>query len=195
MPATYDPGDSEINGRIKTIIDEYFADLKEAGVKVKVLFAASDEPPAVKHQGYAASAMIRINNLRERTLGNGDALMIVDKKAYDELTSDRDRDALMHHELHHLIVKRDKEGNDILKDDLGRPRLGMRKHDFQVGWFAETARIFGKNSPEVRQARQMVELGGEFLFPFMLEKNIKELTSGKKPKKKAAEAAEGEENK
>jgi hypothetical protein len=185
MATTYDNGDPEINGRIKTVIAEYFPDLLEAGVKVKVLFAVSDEPPAIRHNGYAADAQIKINNLAHRTLGNGDALMIMDKRAYDELTSDRQRDALIHHELHHLIVKRDKESNDILRDDLNRPRLGMRKHDFQIGFFKETARVYGKDAPEVLTCRWMVETGGELLFPFMLEKTLSNLPAAKKNEMRA----------
>lgn len=185
MATTFDKGDEEINTRIAAVIKDHFPDLLDARVNIKVLFATSDEPPAIKHGGYAADAMIRINNLKERTLGNGDALMIVDKRAYDELTSERQRDGLMHHELHHLIVKRDKESGAILRDDLNRPRLGMRKHDYQIGFFRETARVFGKDAPEVLTCRWMVETGGELLFPFMLETGVKALPAAKKGQMKA----------
>lgn len=195
MATRYDKGDNEIQTRILAVIADHFPDLLNAKVQVKCLFATSDEPPAIRHQGYPAAAMIRINNLRDRTLGNGDALMIVDKRAYDELTSERAKDGLMHHELHHLIVKKDKESEDILRDDLGRPRLAMRKHDWSIGWFEATARIFGKDAPEVKQARQLIEYDGQVFFPFMANKSLAEMGVKKRDPKVETEdePAEGSE--
>lgn len=189
MATTYDEGDGEINGRIRTLIDEHFKDLKESKAKIKVLFAVNDEGPAVKLHGYPCGATIKNLPLQQRVLIGAAALMTVDKRHYDEL-NDRQRDGLMHHELHHLLVTRDKESDNIVVDDLGMPKFKMRKHDIDFGWFAATARLFGKDSPEVIQARQIVEVGGEFFFPFIVDKPMRALLPDRK--QQAKEQAEKE---
>jgi hypothetical protein len=51
-------------------------------------------------------------------------------------------------------------------DALDRPKLAMRKHDHQFGWFDEVAQRHGEASPEVRQARVLMEKSGQLYFDF-----------------------------
>jgi hypothetical protein len=51
-------------------------------------------------------------------------------------------------------------------DAVGRPKLLMRKHDHQFGWFDEVAQRHGEASPEVRQARVLMESSGQLYFDF-----------------------------
>jgi len=42
----------------------------------------------------------------------------------------------------------------------------MRKHDHQFGWFDAVAQRHGEASPEVRQARVLMESSGQLYFDF-----------------------------
>ena len=141
------------------------------GVTVTALFVFDDESSiqVLKHQGYPAGAVVRITPLKDRSLGMADATIVVDRATWTTL-SQRQRDALIDHELTHLEVKTDEEEGAKdrvpLYDACGRPKLVMRRHDHQFGWFDEVAQRHGEASPEVRQARVLMESSGQLYFNF-----------------------------
>jgi hypothetical protein len=150
---------------IETIRATYHQELR--GVTVAALFVFDHESsvPVLKHQGYPAGAVVRITPLKDRALGIYDAQIVIDRAGWLAL-SQRQRDALVDHELTHLTRKIDKETGDMLVDILGRPKLVMRRHDHQHGWFDEIAQRHGEASPEVRQARRLMESSGQLYFDF-----------------------------
>jgi hypothetical protein len=111
---------------IEKIQATHHADLE--GVIVSALFAFDDESsvPVLKHQGYPASAVVRITPLKDRAAGLCDALIVIDRAGWLTLSS-RQRDALIDHELTHLTRKVDVESGELLCDVLDRPKLLMRK--------------------------------------------------------------------
>jgi hypothetical protein len=64
--------------------------------------------------------------------------------------------AVIDHELRHLMLAKNKRTGEIQRDDEGRPKLRIRPHDFEFGWFARTAELYGEESYEVSQAREIV---------------------------------------
>lgn len=148
---------------------EYHPELDN--VTVSVLFVFDDEEGSdqvLSHQGYPAGAVVRITPLRERALGLADASIVVDRAVWLSL-SGRQRNALIDHELTHLNRVLDEETETPVFDPLGRPKLVMRKHDHQFGWFDEIAQRHGDASPEVRQAKQLMEQSGQLYFDFGLK--------------------------
>jgi hypothetical protein len=135
-------------------------------VTVDALFAFDEEHsgPVLKHQGYGAAAVVRITPLRDRALGTADAVITIDRSTWIDLTAPQ-RDALVDHELQHLVWVVDDEGKPK-SDGLGRPKLATRRHDHQLGWFDEIAQRHGEASFEVRQARVLLETGRQLYFAF-----------------------------
>jgi hypothetical protein len=119
----------------------------------------------LKHQGYPAGAVVRITPLKDRALGIADATIVIDRAGWLALTQ-RQRDALVDHELTHLVRKVDKDAGELVCDVLDRPKLLMRKHDRFFGWFDEVAQRHGEASTEVMQARRLVESSGQLYFDF-----------------------------
>jgi Putative phage metallopeptidase len=139
-------------------------------VTITGLFAHDTEhgDSVLTHQGYPAGAVVRITPIKDRAVGIADATVTVDRAGWLTL-SQRQRDALVDHELTHLHWVTDEDG-DHLCDALGRPKLKMRKHDHQYGWFDEVAQRHGTASPEVRQARRLMEsTSGQYYFDFEQE--------------------------
>lgn len=166
---TYTAASSDLEGHIKRMHDEHHSELE--GVTVSALFVFDEEScePLLKHQGYPAAAVVSITPVKQRALGVADAVIVVDRSHWQMLSA-RQRDALIDHELQHLTrviaEATDEEPEHPKCDVLGRPKLAMRQHDHQLGWFDDIARRHGEASPEMRQARQLLAVTDQLYFDF-----------------------------
>lgn len=153
----------DVKDRITKMVMAHHSHL--ADLRIDSLFVFSDDDEAVlTHQGYPAMAVVKIVSTKERAAGLGDALIVFDRHSYDLLTM-KQRDALIDHELTHLLLVFDKDGHKK-KDCLGRPKLEMRQHDRQFGWFDDVAQRHGENSQEVIQAKALIEEARQLYFDF-----------------------------
>lgn len=173
--AHYDTAPQEVLDLINSTIEEFYPELVEADVTVDAMMAYDEKGGfPVKHGGYPALAMIKSTSLKNRVKGMADAEITIDAEAFKNMNKLQQK-ALIDHELCHLIVVRDKEGN-IKTDDADRPKLRMRKHDHQMGWFREIAIRHKYNSPEVYQATLLWNEDAPIFFPkpvdLLLKANI-----------------------
>jgi hypothetical protein len=152
----YEKAPVELGQIVERMMDRYHPQLRDAKVTIAQLFAfpLTDENgdtkgPALKHNGYPAAAVIKIIGLKERTDGRADSELVIDGDNWKFL-SDAQKDALVDHELEHLELKTDKDGL-LVRDDLERPKLVIRKHDHQFGWFDAVVRRHGRDSLEFIQ--------------------------------------------
>jgi hypothetical protein len=128
--------------------DPFHADLAAAEVSIGILMATAPEgEPAVKLHGYACAAKVKINSYADRVEGKPDATITIDAAEWAEM-DDLRRQALIDHELNHLEVQRDEEGQ-VKSDAHGRPKLKIRLHDVEVGVFD---RIIAKYESECLDA-------------------------------------------
>jgi hypothetical protein len=151
----YTKADEEVNATVEKVMKKYHPDLHAEGVSITVLIARSEEGPPLKSRGNEILGSIRVTKLTERALGLGDALMMLNGEAMPAWNSGR-LQAVIDHELTHLVVKTSKKTGAVERDDLDRPKLKMREHDYEFGWFAETAHRFGEDSFEFSQARELL---------------------------------------
>lgn len=166
MPS-YKKATHECREMVQSILAEFetHRPTVDAGVKLDLLFAFPDfdettgEPinDALKKNGVKALGITRIVNLKDRTKGLGDAEICLDGYWWERADESEQR-ALLDHELHHIVPTKKV-------DDLGRPKLKLRKHDVEFGWFATIAQRHGVHSQERKQAASMVEVYGQFFFP------------------------------
>jgi hypothetical protein len=165
MPKSYLPCGSghQAVEMVDRLIEETFPGLHEARVSVGVTMARSDRGPAVTHHGDPAWATVKIINTQLRSEGQPDARILVDERAWDDMEDDQ-RAALLDHELTHLMVKRSKKDFSLRIDEAGRPVLGMRRHDFVLGGFAEVVERRGAAAPEKRVAEHIREAHGQLLW-------------------------------
>lgn len=180
MSKTYSKAPDECSDRVAHLLKLFHSPLFEAKVKVDVLSVATDgEGPALSHQGYAALAVVRVTNIKERTKGLGDAEIVIDEERYSQL-ADAEKDALIDHELYHLEVIIDKKTLRPKLDCRGRPRLRTRKHDHQFGWFREIADRHGAAAIEVKQATKLFLSEAQTYFAFVGEE-ARQILDAKKP--------------
>ena len=160
----YEEADREAVERMTAIRDKYHPELSAIRIGLLVVYDDEEDKQVLKHGGYAAAALARIVSERDRAAGMCDAQIILDQSSYRHMT-DKQRDALLDHELHHFEIAQDKSGAPRM-DTNERPKLKIRKHDHQFGWFDAIADRHGENSVEVKQARQLVEETGQLYFDF-----------------------------
>ena len=150
----YSIANEEINLTIQKVMRENHPDLHVEGVTITALIARSEEGPAIKVRGCEAAGCIRITGLAERTMGIGDAVMTLDGERLDAWSSKR-LQSVIDHELRHLVLSKSKKTGAIQRDDQDRPKLKIRMHDVEFGWFARTAEIYGDDSYEIAQVREI----------------------------------------
>lgn len=151
----YSKADDEVMATVEKVMKKYHADLHAEGVAITVLIARSEDGPPLKVRGQEALGSIRVTKSTERALGLGDALMMINGEAMPAWNSGR-LQAVIDHELTHLALKKSKKTGAVERDDLDRPKLKIREHDYEFGWFAETANRFGEDSFEFSQARELL---------------------------------------
>lgn len=141
-------------------------------VTVQAIFARDVDAdgvmsPAIKIRGYPAAAKIQVTSLEDRARGMADAKLTIDDYVWQGLPESR-RLALLDHELEHLeiVMRTTKTGIMVARDDLGRTKLKIKPHDFELGFFASVAERHGEAAIEVREVQRFHETYGQFcLFP------------------------------
>ena len=155
MAKTFRKSDGYMRSLVEEVMRLYHPDLIEYKIMIDLIDAYdSSGGAAVTHGGLPAYAVVRSISLKDRVMGRGDAEITFDALRVGNM-SERQRKALIDHELYHLEFKLNKDGEKTV-DDLGRYLFKMRFHDREFGWFEDVAMRWGRDSVESQQARDMV---------------------------------------
>lgn len=171
MP-TYRKADREDVALLDEVMREHHPKLVESGVRVGLLYAnaPTDEKTglpkghALKLHGYPCLAIVRIASVRDRVQGKPDASIELDHDSWPSHSHETKR-AILDHELTHLVLATDRDGN-LKVDDANRPALKMRPHDVICGGFQETALRHGKHAPESQQYVEAHRFFSQSIFPW-----------------------------
>ncbi len=193
----YSAGSSDVYSVLAHMQQEFHPTILDA--TIKILFVFDDEETSLqvlRHAGYLAAAVVRITPTKQRALGVSDAVIIVDRACWLAMSAPQ-RDALIDHELQHLDrcmtepTEEDPKAHPAF-DKLGRPRLRMRAHDHQFGWFDDIAQRHGEHSGEVRQAKELVASSSQLYFDFPPQgavTNVVNILGGGRPLREVSRAA------
>jgi hypothetical protein len=146
---------------VERAIEKYHPELAKEKVSIDTVIVArldKDEQSvhAMKQAGYPIDAKIGVTSLQDRARGLADAKLVIDGLEWNSAT-DRQRVALIDHEVEHLDLvpvkptkkEPDRVGNK--RDDLGRPCLRIRPHDWQLAGFKDVVERHGQHSHEAKQ--------------------------------------------
>lgn len=171
MP-TFERCDKSVEALAKELLKKFDSHkpLVALDVKIDFVFAYADVDEkgrilndALSKGGIKALGITRKIPLKDRALGRGDAEISLDGDWW-KTVGEEEQAALLDHELHHIAVKSDKNGN-VQYDDLGRPKLNLRKHDVEIGWFKCIAERHGAASQERIQAKRIMDDQGQYYWP------------------------------
>lgn len=149
------------NDLVWQVMDEaklnYHSDLHDGKVKVGILFATNPDEPAIKKNGYAVGAIVKILSIPFRLLSDFDVLIILDEDFWKDLISES-KMALFDNLLSRLAlvdVKRKGENIVFKKDDIGRPKLRNVRGDWNGGdGFRKVIERHGKAAIEWDQSQR-----------------------------------------
>ena len=163
MARTYEEAGSREIELLASVVRSHHGELADASVKVQLLkvykrAGGEMQPADLKHGGYPAIAIVKINSLKDRVEGKADATILLDGYQWDHEMSEDQRRAVLDHEVMHLMLERDGEGQ-IVADDIGRPKLKMRLHDFHFGGFHAIAERHGPHAVEHAAVKSLGEAG------------------------------------
>jgi len=159
---------------VEELVDEmmtmYHGLLKEHGLTIDLLYAHAGTDAngdtvgcALKQNGMEKAALIKANSLKDRTKGMKDVELRIDGDKWPLYTDEQKR-ALIDHELMHVELQFTDSGA-LKRDDLDRPKVKMRPHDREVGWFDAVVKRHGKSAFEwaswndIWQTFSQMELG------------------------------------
>ena len=170
MP-TYTDAPERVHQLLAKAVSQWHSELLEVEVTflVQMVHASRDkdgEPtgPAIKWGGSGAAAIVRITPLKDRQAGLADVRLLLDGDTWDS-RSEAEQLAILDHECEHIEVCRDKEGA-ILADDIGRPKLRLRPHDWLMGGFDEVMQRHRENALETKHADSMVRKWRQLDLPW-----------------------------
>lgn len=156
MAKTFRKSHSSTVNLVSSVIKQYHKHLADREIKIDLIDAYdTGGKHAVMHHGLPANAVVRVIPLKDRCMGRGDVEITFDGLTIGHMTEDQ-LSALIDHELYHLEVKRNKDG-EVSVDDIGRTEYKLKPHDREFGWFDAIARRWGRHSGEVMQAMSMVK--------------------------------------
>lgn len=189
MATTFETAGKGVDDIIARVMRQYHEELTKERVTIHAIFAArinkhGEEFTALKKDGKHIAAKVQITSLQDRTRGIADAKLTIDRKSWSRMHENM-QIALIDHELAHLKVahmratKKNGWDDSPKRDDLNRPMLKIRPHDWVLTGFAEVAERHGESSVEIAALTQFRhEYGNQFVLPGVPE------PTPKKPKPK-----------
>lgn len=182
MPLTYQKANKDVVEMLGGVMTAHHRDLLACEVKVDVLMltktdaeGAPIQEPALKVHGYPAVACIKVVPLKQRALEQGDALMVIDEVVFGELSA-AEQEAVLDHELEHLQVAAEdggvitihpKSGEMVgvpTSDGLGRPKLKVRLHDWELGGFRSVVQRHGEAAIELKEVQACRDEKGQYCW-------------------------------
>lgn len=149
---------------MKRLLKKHHEDLAKSRTRIDAIFVTTDgeDGAPVKEKGIVSVVSPTIVPARYRGGMKADAVLLIDKEAFDDLPT-KQQDAWLDHGLQHLqpVISEDTvatDGND-------RPKLRLRAHDVTLGFFSIIAQRHGEHSPEVVACRALVDHAKEVFLP------------------------------
>lgn len=130
---TYEQSE-DLKKRGEAILDKHLVHLRGL-VRITYMF----KPEASVSDGKTIAGKCIKVDARNRTLHDYDFIIEIARDVWDEATEEF-RYALLHHELLHVGVKRDDDG-EIMRDDAGYLKTYCRRHDIED--FEEILEVHG----------------------------------------------------
>lgn len=170
----YSPNPPGVGEIINELVEKFHGGLRDAGVTIDVLSAKAKtdefgetDAVALKRAGYQVEATVKINGYKARVQDHADAEITIDGDRWDTWSEAQKR-AIIDHCLEHLELKTDRDGL-LLRDDLDRPKLLMRRVDHFFQWFDSIVRRHGDASIESQQLKAFTEKRRQLWLPFETE--------------------------
>lgn len=163
MAADFKEADDYIKGFVNDVMMEYFSVLHELQPAIEIEILLDHSEGGLRHHGHPCAGKIKVLKPEDRAADRGnkyedngtpDLRLIIDGAKWDDY-EERQRTALVWHELHHIVPVFNKKANSYKRDLFGRVKLKLRKDDWMLTGFLAAVEVFGEDALEY-QALQAV---------------------------------------
>jgi hypothetical protein len=154
--AWFEKAKTELYEAVNRVMQSTHPELHAAAVHVDVIVARSEDGPPLTVRGVECAGTIRITSSRERALGIGDAVMVLNGELLPTW-SDKRLASAIDRELMRLELTKDKKTGEPKEDDQGRPKLRIRPFDFSIEGFHDVADRNGRESIEYGLASELLD--------------------------------------
>jgi hypothetical protein len=146
----YEPAPAEVTELITLALTQWHVELHETGVKIGATMVAkfdADEAlvPCLKHHGNWAAATIHIVRPSQRHRVDFDAEIFFDKARWEAYTQEQ-RQAVVDHELNHVVLVKDRQDVTVMTDH--GPKIKLKPDDFAPTGFYEIINRHGAAAVE-----------------------------------------------
>lgn len=170
MPLVYEQACEAIHDMAKEILVAHHPELEMAPGEYPtlcIMFVSQKDPDEIdaplKINGDPCAAIISVIPHKQRADERADAEILIDAKVWAKL-AEQQRRALLDHECTHMELKVDQDG--ILQvDGCGRPKIGMRRHDWVLTGFLSISKRYGGDALEVIDMRRFMKDYGDSVLP------------------------------
>jgi hypothetical protein len=166
MSKQYTKADESVAELIEAALNSWHPELTQIGLRVGGIMVTNDgDGPALSKGGWPAVAVVRILNARERLHTPFDVTISFDADKWEDMDEPK-RLAVIDHELTHVRPKLDKH-NRVKLDHDGRPKQGIRPHDFELVGFGEVIQRHRQAALESQGIKYLSDTYGHLLFPWL----------------------------
>jgi len=162
MPKSFDKAGPEVMKFVEEATAKWHPDLAANDVRIAVLMVEPAKTEDGEPTGHVitvnrqpAAACIRILPIKTRIISGKDVLIEIDSDKWHSLTSNQSL-ALIDHELTHLEVEKDDEGQVIMTEDL-RPKLKSIPDEIAITGFMSVIKRHGIDALEAQNIREVVD--------------------------------------
>jgi hypothetical protein len=156
----FENGTTQDYTRLRRVMHIYHHELEDVGARFCLTFVKAfdndDEPvTALKFAGGTAIALVRLVNLEKRLRVPFEAEIKIDSFLWEEKT-EREKDAILDHELAHVKVVTDAHGQPLTADD-NRPKLKLVPDDIVITGMLSVIQHFGRDAGEYQSLSRAME--------------------------------------
>jgi hypothetical protein len=117
-----------IDTDLETLANDIIQECRPVLGHVKIAYMFRPEAP-VSDEQVRAGMCCRVDD-RNRTVHGYDFIIEISKDVWDESTPDYKR-ALMDHELGHVGIRMDEDGDVVYDEKMNRPKTYIKRHDIE----------------------------------------------------------------
>lgn len=165
MATTYSQAGEANLELLRSTIDRHHLRLDQVGVTVGLMEARNLDGPALKDRGREVLAVTRVNSLRDRAEGKPDATITIDAVEFAALPHER-KVAILDRALTALELVVDEKAGGLKRDDLGRPKLKLRRPDYQTSGYWDVIDRHGKEAQESQDYQTLNKEFSQRCFPW-----------------------------
>ena len=158
MSKNYEMASQEDVKLMNEIIDKHYKELRDYDIQIGLFYLypkldkdGNSKGPSIKSQGVACAANIRIVSDLNRLTDNTDVKIVLAQEIWSKISKE-EKEAILDHELYHLVIAKDPKTDEPLtiSETSDKVKLKMKVHNIVLWGFSDIIERHKMNSQELQ---------------------------------------------